>query len=43
MKHRIGIIVQRYGSMINGGAEVHARMIAETGYFSTHSVITRAI
>ena len=29
MKKRIGIIVQRYGNQINGGAEVHARMIAE--------------
>ena len=29
VKKRIGIIVQRYGSQVNGGAEVHARMIAE--------------
>jgi len=26
---KIAIVVQRYGSQINGGAEVHARMIAE--------------
>ena len=29
MKTKIAIIVQRYGNQINGGAEVHARMIAE--------------
>ncbi len=28
-KKKIGIIVQRYGAQVNGGAEVHARMIAE--------------
>lgn len=28
-KPKIAIIVQRYGQQINGGAEVHARMIAE--------------
>jgi len=28
-KKKIGIIVQRYGSDINGGAEYHARLIAE--------------
>ena len=26
---KIGIIIQRYGKNVNGGAEVHARMIAE--------------
>lgn len=26
---KIGIVVQRYGAEVNGGAEVHARMIAE--------------
>lgn len=26
---KVGIIVQRYGTKVNGGAEVHARMIAE--------------
>lgn len=29
MKKKIGIVVQRYGVAVNGGAEVHARMIAE--------------
>ena len=29
MRKKIGIIVQRYGKQINGGAESHARMIAE--------------
>lgn len=29
MRKKIGIIVQRYGMQINGGAESHARMIAE--------------
>ena len=29
MKEKIAIIVQRYGLQINGGAEAHARMIAE--------------
>lgn len=29
MKKKIGIIVQRYGLDINGGAEYHARLIAE--------------
>ncbi len=29
MMKKIGIVVQRYGEQINGGAEVHARMIAE--------------
>ncbi len=29
MGKKIGIIVQRYGKQINGGAESHARMIAE--------------
>ena len=29
VKKKIGIIVQRYGAMVNGGAETHARMIAE--------------
>ena len=28
-KRKLGIIVQRYGQQVNGGAEVHARMIAE--------------
>ncbi|MEJ7610687.1 MAG: glycosyltransferase family 4 protein [Ferruginibacter sp.] len=28
-KKKVGIIVQRYGLQVNGGAEVHARMIAE--------------
>jgi glycosyltransferase involved in cell wall biosynthesis len=28
-KKKVAIIVQRYGAQINGGAEVHARMIAE--------------
>jgi hypothetical protein len=28
-KKKIGIIVQRYGLDINGGAEYHARLIAE--------------
>lgn len=29
MKKKVGIIVQRYGIEINGGAEYHARLIAE--------------
>ncbi len=29
MKNKIGIVVQRYGLEINGGAEYHARLIAE--------------
>ena len=29
LKKKIAIIVQRYGAQVNGGAETHARMIAE--------------
>ena len=29
IRKKVGIIVQRYGAAVNGGAEVHARMIAE--------------
>lgn len=27
--NKVAIVVQRYGKKINGGAEVHARLLAE--------------
>lgn len=43
MPDRIGIVVQRYGLEINGGAEYHARLIAEKlSKFVTVEVFTTA-
>jgi glycosyltransferase involved in cell wall biosynthesis len=45
MRKKIGIIVQRYGSQINGGAEVYAKMIAErlNNYYDVTVLTSRAI
>lgn len=45
MANRIGIIVQRYGLEINGGAEYHARLIAErlARYFTVEVFTTTAL
>lgn len=45
VKKKIAIIVQRYGSQVNGGAETHARMIAErlTGKYDVTVLTSRAL
>jgi len=45
MPQRIGIIVQRYGLEINGGAEYHARLIAEklSKYFQVEVFTSTAL
>lgn len=44
-QRKIGIIVQRYGAQVNGGAEVHARMIAEklSGKYDVTVLTSRAL
>lgn len=44
MRRKIGIVVQRYGLEINGGAEYHARLIAEklSRYFAIEVFTTTA-
>ncbi|MCK4835394.1 MAG: glycosyltransferase family 4 protein [Candidatus Aminicenantes bacterium] len=45
MQKRIGIVVQRYGSEINGGAEYHAKLIAEkmSKYYEIEVFTTTAL
>ena len=45
MKDKIAIVVQRYGLEINGGAELHARLLAEklSNRYDVEVITTRAI